>query len=860
MAGRIRGRGTQGGKGGNGGRAVHGCLTDRSCAPVELCTLENHVQVGNCRACWAETRHVLFPLVVAALAAGAALGLVAGGWRGAAFAVWVVASLLGAAAVLALVRRRPASMLVLAAGALGIVLGVRRSCDPPLAPGVDDDVSRGQPVAVIGVVLRGPDPGQGHEGLPSWRVRLLVDGLAASPVGVAMTVRGSVRGLGPGDRVRANVRLREPLSFANPGADDPATRWRAMGIRFLGSANAAEITILEAGWAWHPRRVAHRARERLRAAIERQLPLRQSLLLRTAVLGERAAVDEETEAGFRVAGATHALSVSGLHLAVVALLAYVGARGVLGRFAWLALRVEPARAAAVIAMPAVVFYTLLTGEAVATWRSALMALALFGARALTRPPSLASAIAAAALVLVCGDPAVLLDLSFQLSFLSVIALAAFAGALTAPAGQGRLARLRSWFIRMGAASLAAGLATAPLVAHAFGEIAVASPLGNLILTPMVELLLVPLGLAGASVGSIARWLGWFPLALAGLAAELTLRVARLFHQFVPLVHVVPPGVGETALYGSAAFAALAAWTQPRRRWLCATAAAALAACALIPGQLRRQERQNSRSVRITFLDVGQGDAAVIQGPGGFVAVVDGGGLPGTPVDVGARVIEPFLRRQGIEVVDLVILSHPHPDHLTGLLRLMDAFRVRTLWTSGDERHPDHPRLLRLAAAQGASRPVPERMIVRGLELTPLGPWSGSRIGVPPGLGVNDASLTVRLSYAGRSVLFAGDLEADGETEMVGRARLGLSLRADVIKVPHHGSRTSSTTELIEAVGPALAVISCGRGNRFGFPHSDVVARYTERGSRIVRTDRDGAITVTIDPDGGMETTCARGCR
>jgi competence protein ComEC len=187
--------------------------------------------------------------------------------------------------------------------------------------------------------------------------------------------------------------------------------------------------------------------------------------------------------------------------------------------------------------------------------------------------------------------------------------------------------------------------------------------------------------------------------------------------------------------------------------------------------------------------------------------------------------------------------------------------VRALWTSGDDGHnPRYRELRALAERRQVSVPVPQALARNGLSVTPLGPWLDDRIAAPPGMTVNDASLVVRLSYAGRSLLFPGDLEADGEGELVGRSGLGLAVASDVLKVPHHGSDTSSSPELLEAVSPRLAVISLGRHNRFGFPRAAVLQAYAARGVRVLRTDRAGAITLLVHPDGRMEETCARGCR
>jgi competence protein ComEC len=269
---------------------------------------------------------------------------------------------------------------------------------------------------------------------------------------------------------------------------------------------------------------------------------------------------------------------------------------------------------------------------------------------------------------------------------------------------------------------------------------------------------------------------------------------------------------------------------------------------------------------VTFLDIGQGDAAVIEAPGGGVMLIDGGGVRDGSFDTGARIVEPFLRARGIGRIDIVALSHPHPDHLNGLFRVLGRFDVGAFWSSGDDGHnPEYGRLVALARSRGVAIPEVAETRLGTAEIVPLGPFESSadglreRIRAPRGLTVNDASLVVRVAFAGRGVLFAGDLEADGEGELVGRRDVGQVVAADVLKVPHHGSRTSSTPELVDAVSPALAVMSLGWRNQFRFPAPEVVERYVARGARVLRTDRDGAISLVISPDGRLSLRCERGC-
>jgi len=493
-----------------------------------------------------------------------------------------------------------------------------------------------------------------------------------------------------------------------------------------------------------------------------------------------------------------------------------------------------------------------------------------GAYLVGRRASAGPTIAAAALVLLAANPLELCDPSLQLSLASVVGLALGARGLGPGAARARPAgvvrRLALWLWRFVAATIAATAATAPLVAHHFGEVAPLSPLGNLALVPIVELLVVPVGLGGATAGAIWPPLGKLPLAAAGLAARAALAIAGGFRAHAPLWLCRTPDGLETAALTAAGGLALMACGAPRaaRRL---PACAALAAALVAVGSLAARDvaRRRARELTVTFLDIGQGDAAVIEAPGPAVMLIDGGGVRDGSFDTGARIVEPFLRARGIGRVDVVALSHPHPDHLNGLFRVLERFDVGAFWSSGDDgRNPEYRRLVALSDARGVARPEVRETRLGAATVVPLGPFESApdgseRIAAPAGLSVNDASLVLRVAFAGRGVLFAGDLEADGEGELAGRREAGQRVAADVLKVPHHGSRTSSTPELIEAVSPALAVISLGWHNQFHFPAPEVVARYAARGVRVLRTDRDGAITVVVSPDGHIAVRCERGC-
>jgi competence protein ComEC len=266
-------------------------------------------------------------------------------------------------------------------------------------------------------------------------------------------------------------------------------------------------------------------------------------------------------------------------------------------------------------------------------------------------------------------------------------------------------------------------------------------------------------------------------------------------------------------------------------------------------ELKIQRTAKARGIlRATFLDVGQGDASLVDLPSGEAMLIDGGGLVGSPVDTGTRVIAPTLRARRRSDLSIVLLSHPHPDHFTGLASGLDGVRFEALWDTGQgEREgaagayaallagarEKHVRILRPRDFCGARS-------LGGALVDVLAPCPDST----PDRGPNDNSIVVRIVYGARSLLFVGDAEAEEEHDLLalGERRL----RADVLKVGHHGSRTSSSPAFIGAVAPREAVISVGVRNRFGHPHPATLKTLARAHVRVWRTDQDGEVTAWTD--------------
>ncbi|MPZ42944.1 MAG: DNA internalization-related competence protein ComEC/Rec2 [Betaproteobacteria bacterium] len=736
---------------------------------------------------------------------------------------WLAAPLL----VLAILQRMRAAprvlnrvALCLAAGSLGFFWAagcahVRLAEELPVA-------WEGRDVRVVGVVAGLPQPFE--RGV---RFRFDVEQMLTPGAVVPRHVLVSWYGVwrrddGPvalpavraGERWQFSLRLRRPHGTANPHGFDYEAWLLERGIRATGYVRVQELPRRLDEFVAAPSYAVERLREHIRSRILRGLEDEPYAgVIAALVMGDQHAIPAAQWTVFTRTGVNHLMSISGLHVTMIAALAFMLVYALWRHVAWLALRLPARRAAVLAGLVAAVGYAAIAGFAIPAQRTVYMLGVMAAVLWLGQISSAASVLAAALLVVTVLDPWAVMAPGFWLSFGAVgVILYVAVGSLRPP----------HWALAWARTQWAVTLGLVPLLLAMFQQISLVSPAANAFAIQAISLVVVPAALLGAALPFD------FILQLAHAAMALTmagLEWLAAMPESVWQQHAPPPWSVAVALCGIG-------WILLPRgfpaRWI--------GAAGLLPLFLVLPPPPPSGSVRMIVLDVGQGLAIVIR-THRHALLYDAGPAYAPDADSGIRIVVPYLRASGVRRLDGMIVSHADADHAGGAASVLAAVPVGWLASSLPGDHGLHA-----AARESGPCLAGQRWEWDGVRFEMLHPLVGHDA---LRLKANDRSCVLRMTIGATRVLIAGDIEARSEHEMLHR---GVSVRAEILVAPHHGSITSSTPEFVATVHPDVAVFSAGYRNRFRHPRPEVVERYQQIGSRILRSDRQGALEFEIaDP-------------
>jgi competence protein ComEC len=623
----------------------------------------------------------------------------------------------------------------------------------------------------------------------------------------------------PGERWRLTVRLKRPHGTYNPHGFDFEIWALERNIRATGYIRKSDANVRLEPMVYHPAYLVEHLREGVRARF--QSVLRDSPyvgVLRALAIGDDDAISSDDWELFRRSGTVHLMSISGFHVTMVAGLVFVLVYAIWRRIEALVLRLPARKAATLAGLAAAGAYALLAGFAVPTQRTfymlAVLAAALWSGRAV----SMSLVLCWALLIVVVLDPWAVLAPGFWLSFGAV--------ALLGYAGNNRLTR-PGWLRESARAQWVVTLGLVPLLLALFQQISLVSPLANAFAIPLISLVVTPLTLLGAvipvdAILHAAHTVMVWCMSLLKLGAGLPLAV---WQQHAPPIWAVLAAIGGVL------------WMLLPRgfpmRWLGGTALAPM--FLLLPVQPLPGE------LRVAVLDVGQGLAVVVQ-TARHALLYDAGPRYSEDADSGSRVILPYLRGAGVARLDGMVVTHDDVDHTGGVASVTQGMPVAWLASPLPENHP----LTGLAAKDlwcyaGQSWDWDN---VRFEMLHPV--WESY---AAEGMKDNDLSCVLKVTSRHGSLLLTGDMERVSELELLERS--AASLAADVLVVPHHGSKTSSTEGFIAQINPKVAVFTVGYRNRFGHPKPEIVQRYRDLGSDIYRSDLDGAVLFGFTRTSGL---------
>jgi len=670
------------------------------------------------------------------------------------------------------------------------------------------------------------------------------------------------------DTVQVKARLKLPHDYNNPGCFPYSNYLRQKGIFATGYIKNLFLITPAKNIPWFKQilRRIYQLRKNISENIERVTSGTESHLMQAILLGERQKLSKHIKSTFSEAGLAHLLSISGLHLTILAMAAFFFLKFIFHLLPdkWFEILTwfgKPINLAALSSIPFIIFYTLLTGNKISTIRASIMIIAYFFSLLLEKEKGLWQPLLLAGFCILLWQPEALFMANFQLTFLAtggilfVLKYLPHHPLVSTTRGSTRfLLRFKEYFLSSLYMSLMALFVTSPLIAYYFNLITPSGIITNLLAVPLMTIVLC-LGLS-----SIILFQVWSAPAI--LLFRLEAWLCSLISRFsasavkIPMAFFYVPSPSKIHLLIiyciMATFLIIFCQWNPKSPLVKKNSflIAILAGFFFLLFFCSRPSPSAIKNMQVTFLDVGKGDACFIQTPGGKNILIDGGGTYDNKFDIGRYVVAPYLWSKRVKKIDLIILSHPHPDHLHGLLFILKNFKVTQIYKTKDRSDSLGYKLFE-DITRGKKIPIRhtgkgDQFIMDNILMEIFGPdeLSNSLINLKTSnREENNRSLVLKISYQQVSFLFTGDIEWEAEKDLL---EFGEKLQSTILKVPHHGSRNSSSDPFLQMVSPQAAIFSARKYGNLIFPHPETLARYQNLPCRIYRTDLDGAITVVTD--------------
>jgi competence protein ComEC len=663
----------------------------------------------------------------------------------------------------------------------------------------------------------------------------------------------------PGDRILVRATLQRPAPPGNPGTFDYRRYLADRSILATGFIRSpANLTVIHES---DPAAVdlltslsfrVQRWRQQINLFIAgtgldpKNVGLYQALLT-----GDRSLLPLAVREDFKNSGLFHLLAISGMHLALLAMLSGLLINLLLRRWTTLLVNYSCRKITAALVLLVLCLYAVLAGLQPPVTRALIMAAAFIAALLLDRPTTPGNSLGLAALLTLAWQPAAVFQASFQLSYLAVVGILGFTqgfpGLFSTTRPDSKLiTRMRHWLVGGLVVSSAAVIAIAPLTSYHFGQVTLLSPVSTLLVAPFLCFWALPLGLVGVLVSTLFPTAAEILLQTGALGLTAAQTLASILAS-LPLAswQTAPPPLILIPLY----YATLAILLFGRRQKMLSRLALPLLVLAIgltiyFPGRPPRDSQSSA-----TFLDVGQGAATLLELAEGQSILVDGGSITNGDgeFDLGEQIIAPFLRFRGLTRLDALVVSHDHADHYNGLPYIIKNFRPRKVWLNRTtDLSPGLAQIMALAEAAGSSIRVPEQgEILLETPTSKLTCLSSFHLSAAGSYSENSRSLVLELQSWGQRIILPADIMTE-EGEILRRA--GLAQDCAVLLAPHHGSDNSASLVLSRACRPAWLVISAGSGSSENFPGPELLAWSADNQTRLHRTGVEGAISFNLGPN------------